>query len=149
MNKKNYDRILQKMKQIDSLNFSCEFPVRIKIDLVDVSPSWPFNDADEIKHEFLFAKYDPMIHVNNPDIVEIEHRLRIDGRRVFVAAYSYDHDADNIHVIDLGYCTGFNDYKFAVEELDYINTYMLFDTNSVVDIDKILEILDLKIIELV
>ena len=148
MNKKNYDRILQKMKQIDSLNFSCEFPVKIEIELVEDSPSWPCKNA-KVKHEILFAKYDPSIYVNHPDIVEIEHRLRIDGRRVFVAVYSYDHDADNIHVIDLGYCTGLNDYKFAVEELDYINTYMLFDTNSVVDIDKILEILDLKIIELV
>ena len=145
MNEEAYNKILQKMKQIDSLN--CD-SAKIEFEINDSSRLWQFPPAKEIKHRFAFTKYGS-IGSSIPSFVEIEHELLIDEDTVVLETYAYSRDYPDLSVSSIQYGGIMDCCRINVKDLHKINALMIFDDYGCVDFDEFFKKLDLKMIELV
>ena len=145
---KNYEKLMNRVKQIYSINYQPIFDINFELE--EKFRGSPFPKAKKIEHQFQFMKYSPIKDTDIPGMVEITHKLVVDDQTFITEIYVYVEGAENLVIEKIMYGGDLaSAHMIPVKNVQLFNKFLLVDNNSKIDFDKIFEILDLKIIELV
>ena len=162
MNEEIYDKVFQRIKQIDSLKCGSQI---VEFEIFDEYTKYPFSQEKKILHSFTVSKKDNGESGAWCGLVYLRHELYLCDRPMethTITVDPYDYIDDRLFIERYEYMRG-EEYLTATaiefggqicknirtEEYDELQKFMLFNDNSIINFDKFFEIFDLKIVALV
>ena len=148
MTDKNYEKLMNRVKQIYSINYQPIFDINFELE--EKFRGSPFPKAKKIEHQFQFMKYSPIKDTDIRGMVEITHKLVVDDETFITERYVYVEGAEDIVIEKIMYGGDLaSTYMIPVKNVQLFHNFLLVNDNNKIDFDKFFKILDLKIIELV